>query len=126
VTGFDAESMQLLVDAAWPGNVRELKNLIERHVALAEQPLLHIDPIAQQAAQTSSGTAEIPLPEAYVPKADLNTQCIDADSPTLEELERRYILKTLQRLDGNRENTARTLGINKSTLWRKLQGFEIE
>jgi len=51
---------------------------------------------------------------------------IDADEPTLEELERRYILKTLQRLEGNREQTARTLGINKSTLWRKLQAFEIE
>lgn len=123
VTGFDAESMQLLVNAAWPGNVRELKNLIERHVALAEQPLLHIDPIAQQAqaVQTSPGTPKIPLPEAH-----FNEPCIDADSPTLEELERRYILKTLQRLEGNRENTARTLGINKSTLWRKLQGFEIE
>ncbi|MDD2894347.1 MAG: sigma-54 dependent transcriptional regulator, partial [Halothiobacillaceae bacterium] len=105
VTGFDAASMQLLLDAAWPGNVRELKNLIERHVALAEQPLLHIDPIAQQAAQISSGTTEIPLPEAHFPKDDFNVQCIDADSPTLEELERRYILKTLHRLEGNRENT---------------------
>ncbi|OYY75429.1 MAG: sigma-54-dependent Fis family transcriptional regulator [Gammaproteobacteria bacterium 28-57-27] len=116
VTGFDAESMQHLVNAAWPGNVRELKNLIERHVALAEQPLLHIDRIAQQATQTSSSAPEIHFKEL----------CIDADSPTLEELERRYILKTLHRLEGNRENTARTLGINKSTLWRKLQGFEIE
>ncbi|MEF3193882.1 MAG: hypothetical protein K6346_06695, partial [Halothiobacillaceae bacterium] len=46
---------------------------------------------------------------------------IDADHPTLEELERRYILKTLRRMGGNREQTARALGINKSTLWRKLQ-----
>ncbi|MEW5972825.1 MAG: helix-turn-helix domain-containing protein, partial [Pseudomonadota bacterium] len=50
-------------------------------------------------------------------------EAIDADHPTLEELERRYILKTLRRLDGNREQTARALGINKSTLWRKLQTF---
>jgi len=52
--------------------------------------------------------------------------CIDADTPSLEELERRYILKTLQRFAGNREQSARALGINKSTLWRKLQGFDVE
>jgi DNA-binding NtrC family response regulator len=115
----------------WPGNVRELKNLIERHVALAEQPLLHIDLITnpnnlQPSAQELPGTTQVFEPC----KTTLNTSPteprIDADLPTLEELERRYILKTLQRLEGNRENTARTLGINKSTLWRKLQGFEIE
>jgi DNA-binding NtrC family response regulator len=132
VVGFDDESMQRLIDAVWPGNVRELKNLIERHVALAEQPLLHIEPSAnpglQRSEQPAPGTMGV-----FEPNKPQNTlgalrsePSIDADEPTLEELERRYILKTLQRLEGNRENTARTLGINKSTLWRKLQGFEIE
>ena len=119
VEGFDAASMELLTGYAWPGNVRELKNLIERHVALAEQPVLHIDRMPTPAASlqhledTATGSAP-PLTESGG---------IDTDHPTLEELERRYILKTLKRMDGNREQTARALGINKSTLWRKLQTF---
>jgi len=130
VVGFDETSMQRLVDAAWPGNVRELKNLIERHVALAEQPLLHIEPSANpglpHSAQPVPATTTAFESSAPVLNELLSEPGIDADAPTLEELERRYILKTLQRLEGNREQTARSLGINKSTLWRKLQGFEIE
>ena len=42
----------------------------------------------------------------------------------LAELERRYIEKTLARLGGNRERTAEALGINKTTLWRRLQRYE--
>jgi DNA-binding NtrC family response regulator len=48
---------------------------------------------------------------------------LNGDYPTLDILERRYIEKLLKEYDGNREKTAQTLGINKSTLWRKLQGY---
>jgi len=50
-------------------------------------------------------------------------EVIDSDTPSLEELERRYILKLLEKFAGNREKTAATLGINKSTLWRRLQQY---
>ncbi|MEW5837746.1 MAG: sigma-54 dependent transcriptional regulator [Pseudomonadota bacterium] len=122
VSGFDDVSLQRLIDYDWPGNVRELKNLIERHVALAEQPTLHIEP-----GNAASAMPAVSAPPSVKPGMSLSSEaCIDADHPSLEELERRYILKTLQRLDGNRELTARSLGINKSTLWRKLQGFNLE
>jgi len=49
---------------------------------------------------------------------------IDSDHPDLKTLEQRYIEKTLRRFDGNRELTATALGINKSTLWRKLQQYD--
>ena len=123
VTGFDEPSLQRLIAYDWPGNVRELKNLIERHVALAEQPTLHIEPGNTRNEQTPSATSATPSTWSASPGS---LGCIDADHPSLEELERRYILKTLQRLEGNREHTARSLGINKSTLWRKLQGFGAE
>ncbi|MGB0712163.1 MAG: response regulator [Gammaproteobacteria bacterium] len=51
------------------------------------------------------------------------SRAIDADQPTLAELERRYVLKTLKRCEGNRERTATALGIDKSTLWRKLKTY---
>ncbi|MDD3518236.1 MAG: sigma-54 dependent transcriptional regulator [Chromatiales bacterium] len=107
VMGFDQPSLERLCDYAWPGNVRELRNLIERHIALADSPELHL------AAGVLEGPALGTAP---------NT-AIDADQPDLATLERRYIEKTLDRLHGNREQTAAALGINKSTLWRKLQQY---
>jgi len=103
VTGFDADSMERLKNYAWPGNIRELRNLVERSIALADGPELHVDRDLMNAT-----------PEAG----------IDADAPTLEVLEKRYIMKILERCDGNREQTASILGINKSTLWRKLQSWQ--
>ncbi|OOG20653.1 sigma-54-dependent Fis family transcriptional regulator [Thioalkalivibrio denitrificans] len=107
VDGFDAQSLERLQAYDWPGNVRELRNLVERHIALADGPQLHLDP-QWPGAVDAQGT----------------TPALDADEPDLATLERRYILKTLERLGGNREQTARALGINKSTLWRKLQQYE--
>lgn len=139
VDGFDEASMALLTAYDWPGNVRELKNLIERHVALAEQPVLHIDrmpgdaplrpleeSIPKPAAASLAAQRAHATPDVLAGARDAEPpeeMPIDADHPTLDELERRYILKTLRRLGGNREQTARALGINKSTLWRKLQTF---
>lgn len=100
-SGFDAASMQQLCEYDWPGNVRELCNLVERHVALSDGAVLHLDSLPSLARGDS----------------------IDGDFPSLEELERRYILKVLEKYAGNREKSAATLGINKSTLWRKLQQY---
>jgi len=101
VSGFDASSMKRLIDYDWPGNVRELQNLVERSVALAEGRVMHLDTITGL-----RGGGEI-----------------DSDLPSLAELERRYIEKVLEHFNQSREKTAATLGINKSTLWRKLQNY---
>jgi DNA-binding NtrC family response regulator len=107
VTGFDAESMKALCEYEWPGNVRELRNLVERHIALADKPLMHLE--------------GLPVPVELHGSED---DGIDSGMPSIDELERRYILKVLEHFRGNREQTAKTLGINKSTLWRKLQQYE--
>ncbi len=108
VQGFDAVSMQGLLEHDWPGNVRELQNLVERHIALADGPVLTLESLdnLRVAEGPSSG--------------------IDVDWPPLNELERRYILKVLAYYNDNREKTAQTLAINKSTLWRKLQQYKDE
>jgi len=102
IKGFDSESMQILINHDWPGNIRELQNLIEKNIALADGPTMHL-------TELSSLRGE---------------QTIDSDLPTLAELERRYIFKTLERFNQSREKTAETLDINKSTLWRKLQHYQ--
>ncbi len=103
VEGFDKDSMQRLENYSWPGNIRELRNTVERNIALADGPILHIDNDILNAT---------------------NEQGIDTDTPTLDVLEKRYIMKILDRCNGNKEQTSEILGINKSTLWRKLQSWQ--
>jgi len=107
ISGFDHESIDALLHYEWPGNVRELRNLVERHVALAESPELHLMDSLQE-----------------VPLAQAGRQPLDYDQPDLQTLERRYIERVLESMQGNREKTAALLGINKSTLWRKLQQYQ--
>ncbi|RMG53770.1 MAG: sigma-54-dependent Fis family transcriptional regulator [Gammaproteobacteria bacterium] len=112
VRGFDSASLERLMAHDWPGNVRELRNLVERHVALAEGPELHLmDEL-------------LSMPPAGAAPAGNAEPAIDHDLPDLHTLERRYIEKLLALNEGNREKTARMLGINKSTLWRKLQAWQ--
>ncbi len=103
--GFDQASLAAMRDYSWPGNIRELRNTVERAMVLADGPQLQLPPLAAQIGIAADGDA------------------IDSDLPTIEELERRYLLKVLDHFDGNREKTAASLGINKSTLWRKLQQY---
>jgi len=105
VTGFDTASMRKLIDHTWPGNIRELQNLVERHIALADGDSMTIDDLGALKPSSISGEG------------------IDNDLPSLAELEKRYILKLLELFNDNREKTAETLGVNKSTLWRKLQSY---
>ncbi len=102
VKSFDADAMKKLISHDWPGNVRELQNLIERSIALADAPIMKLEEITSLRS----------------------TDTIDSDLPSLEELERRYIFKLLDRFHDSRDKTAETLGINKSTLWRKLQHYK--
>jgi DNA-binding NtrC family response regulator len=102
VKNFDSDAMKKLVAHDWPGNVRELQNLIERSVALADTPIMQLEEISSLRS----------------------TDTIDSDLPTLEILEQRYIFKLLDRFNDSRDKTAETLGINKSTLWRKLQQYK--
>ncbi len=107
VTGFNAEAMQQLMQHGWPGNVRELQNLVERHVALADGPVMQLQDLRTVRPEHSEDE-------------------LAGDLPSLEELERRYVLKVMANFHGNRETTAEVLGINKSTLYRKLQQYNKE
>lgn len=87
----------------WPGNIRELRNVIERVMILEEGPTIELEnlpPNIQGNIQPGDGS-EGPL--------------------TLEELEKDYILRTLDANDGNISQTAKTLGISRHTIMRKLE-----
>ena len=97
-----------MCDYHWPGNIRELRNTVERAMVLADGPQLQVPPLTEQISTIAIDDA------------------IDSDLPTIEELERRYLFKVLEHFNGNREKTAESLGINKSTLWRKLQHYRAQ
>jgi len=104
------EAIELLQSYNWPGNVRELENAIERAVILASNgvigPVSLPDRIREQRAE--------PLIAAR-----------DASNPSLEAIERAYIMWVLGSEGGNKSRAAETLGIDPSTLYRKLTRFGV-
>lgn len=99
------DAMQRLINYDWRGNVRELQNAIERAVTLSdgEIGLEHLPP---------------KIREASLAIRDLTGQTL-----TLDELERRYILDTLARAQDDKALAAEMLGIDLSTLYRKLKRY---
>lgn len=110
VTGFDSDSVTRLCNADWPGNIRQLRNVVERCVILAESEVLHWDDPAQQYSEE-----------------DIQSLLYRGqDFVSLDELEKRYIQHVLKHCAGKKVKAAELLGIDKTTLWRKLQRYEIE
>ncbi|MDQ3371021.1 MAG: sigma-54-dependent Fis family transcriptional regulator, partial [Myxococcota bacterium] len=100
-----------LVAQPWPGNVRELENTIERAVILAAGDVLD--------------AADVAGPRPAVPAVGLTTFTGD-HVPTLDELERTHILRVLELCEGQKTKAAAMLGINRTTLWKKLRQYGIE
>ena len=112
VTGLAPEAAERLLAYSWPGNVRELQNAMERAVALARYDHVTVDDLPEKI-------------RAYRPSHVL----IAADDPSelvpLEEAERRYILRVVETVGGNKTLAARVLGIGRKTLYRKLQQYGV-
>ena len=112
VTGLSPQAAERLLAYAWPGNVRELQNAIERAVALAQYEHVTVDDLPEKV-------------RAYRPSHVL----IAADDPSelvpLEVAERRYILRVLESVGGNKTLAARVLGIGRKTLYRKLEQYGV-
>jgi DNA-binding NtrC family response regulator len=106
-----ADTLDALVSYQWPGNVRELENALERAVILT--PGEQIGP----AALPERVTARVSEP-LVADRAPAN--------PTLEAVERAYIMWVLQSEGGNKSRTAEVLGIDPSTLYRKLSRYGVE
>ena len=104
------ETLEVLTRYDWPGNVRELENALERAAVLATG-----DTIGPQA-----------LPERVreAPRPRLATE-ETAQNPTMEVVERAYIQWVLQAEGGNKTRAAEVLGIDPSTLYRKLNRYGI-
>lgn len=102
-------ALAALVAYEWPGNVRELENTVERLVVFSRDGRIEPADLPQVIAHPTPGTS----PPLF------------ADLPTLDELERRYLLHVLERVGGNRSRAAEMLGIDRRTLYRMAERFGI-
>ena len=107
ITGVSPDVMAILMQHDFPGNVRELENIIEHAFVLCRGGAIHA----------------LHLPEHLRPAQ--RDEAI-AQTRSLDELEARYIAEALRRNGWNRIETARELGIHKTTLWRKIKRLGIE
>jgi DNA-binding NtrC family response regulator len=113
--GITPEALVLLETHGWPGNVRELENVIEAAVVLSDDGTITPDVLPVEVG----GRQRVEdLPEAEGLRL--------APGTSLPEAERRLILDTLRRTDGNKTAAARILGIGLRTLYRKLEHYEAE
>ena len=105
------DASALLQAYGWPGNVRELENAMERAVILSNGPEIHPDALPKAVTEQRS----TPLVSPRTPP-----------NPTLEAIERAYIMWVLANEHGNKSRTAEVLGIDPSTLYRKLGRYGLD
>ena len=110
VKGLAGPAAARLLAYTWPGNVRELQNCIERAVALARFEMLGVDDLPEKLRDHR--------PSRVI---------IDSEDPAellpMEEVERRYVLRVLQAVAGNKTLAAQVLGFDRRTLYRKLERY---
>lgn len=106
------EALAALQAYRWPGNVRELQNVLERAVLLGRHPMITLEDLPPEVA------------------ASLTPGILTGDAPPLKQAlqlpERQIILQMLEMHNWNRQATARALGINRTTLYKKMKRLGIE
>jgi two-component system response regulator HydG len=105
------DALNALVEYPWPGNVRELENALERSIILTSRDLIDVDALPSRVTERKAE----PLVSTRTPP-----------NPTLEAVERAYIMWVLQGESGNKSRAAEVLGIDPSTLYRKLARYGVE
>jgi PAS domain S-box-containing protein len=104
-------AMQILLNYDYPGNVRELENILEHALIICREAVIHPDHLPDYVRQTK------PVGEASP------VQVVPTDSPTPEH---RRILEALEKTGGHRRKAARELGMERTTLWRKMKKYGID
>ena len=114
IRGFTQRAMEQMMRYRWPGNVRELKNVIERAILLTQADEIDLEDLMLSRLPTAGDTNEMPAGAGN-----------EYTQMTLEEMERRHILATLRATAWNKSQTAMILGIERSTLDRKIKGYNL-
>jgi DNA-binding NtrC family response regulator len=113
VTGISVPAAERLLAYPWPGNIRELQNAMERAVALTRYEEI----VVEDLPETVRNHKRLPL----LPLGEDVSSFLP-----MHEIEKRYILRVLEAVDGNKTSAAQILGFDRRTMYRKLERFEKE
>lgn len=115
IEGFTATAMEALVSYGWPGNIRELENVVQRAVLLTKSPQIDIDLLPPALLRNQNGNRSV--------VAIARGQTL---RDALEGPERQIILDVLRMNSFSRNQTAEQLGINRTTLYKKMKRLGID
>jgi DNA-binding NtrC family response regulator len=117
VTSIELDARELLFDYSWPGNVRELENCLQQAIVLAEGPTIRVADLPPRVRGEVG-----PMPRPDLDEVPLAT----AVAEVTERLEKRIIEARLRKFNGNRTQTADSLGVSRKTLFNKLRGYGLQ
>jgi DNA-binding NtrC family response regulator len=118
ITAVSDDAVERLRNYSWPGNIRQLENAIEQAVVLSNQPILTVDDLPREVRE---GLA---TPWSYDDVK--NGQFLFEDTPSLEEVKKRYVLYVINCARGNVSRAAKILDIDRRSLYRMLARWNIE
>jgi len=113
ITGIANTASEKLLNYTWPGNVRELRNAIERAFALTAYEKISVDDLPEKIRDYN--------PSHFFVGSDKPSELV-----SVQEVERRYILHVLKTVGGNKTLAAKVLGLDRKTLYRKLQHYKVD
>ena len=109
----------MLISAAWDGNVRELRNIVERACILADSEFIGERDFTSSLSQTAA-------PHLEPAVAPVRESVPQEGGDTLSHLERDHIIDVLARAGGNKAKAARMLGLDRRSLYRRLEVYRID
>ena len=116
ITAISTDAIERLRNYSWPGNIRQLENTIEQAVVLSNHPLLTLDDLPREVRE------DLPLSQ----DGTEDGQLLFSDMPSLDEIKKRYALYVINRVGGNISLAAKTLDIDRRSLYRMLARWKIE
>ncbi|HSW02729.1 MAG TPA: sigma-54 dependent transcriptional regulator [Sedimentisphaerales bacterium] len=115
IQGFTAPAMSVMVAYEWPGNIRQLRNAVRTMVVMCDREKIDVPDLPPEMSQRR----QLPGP-AVAASAPASLAGI-----SLDEIEKKAIMDTLARTEGNREQAAKILGIGERTLYRKIKEYNL-
>jgi DNA-binding NtrC family response regulator len=126
VDSIEPSAQMAMASYDYPGNVRELSNIIEHAIVMSDNGIIQLEDLPEKLWRPSSAV----YTQAALPASGANEIIPDESEPTkvesLADVEKKHILYALEKLGNNQTEVAKTLGISRSTLWRKLQEHKIK
>ena len=124
ITGISDQALQLLAAYRWPGNVRELEHVVERACVLCSDDTITTGNLPEEVR--SGGRVAAATPGGGAGAETVTAADTPRIAPVSQESEKAHILGIIAQTDGNKAKAARLLGIDRSTLYRKMKAYGLE